>query len=638
MVILCLTGCSTGGTKGRQTDVKYQKEVQRISRYPDGLPANYHWIDYKQRALALNDLLFDESRSGEYFPLLWQDETYDTFGIAAYVGDGRRGQDGAQEAVTVIAAILSASQLGIDKRDENGTNYVKSLAAFYSEEEGIILNNPSGSSETTSMWYLIYPAILFTQVSQQYPQESKLHELALACIERWYQAYQVMKDTGSFDYTGFNFKTMQPYSNGVWKEPDCVAGIALLLYYGYCMTGNEEYRDAGIEALTFIEQYPGSPLYEALLYFAPSLAAMYNARYNTSFDIEGLLGDVFNGGSVPRGGWGSITGTWGGYPVDGLMGSTTDGGGYAFAMNTFTAAYALSPLAKYDTRYAASIGKWLLHVVSNARYFFADQSEEEKQSVSKNEKAKEFLEISGDVIPLEGIRKSYNSKTPWFGGDPTVYGWADTDFSLYSGAHLGMFAALVQATDVEGIIRVDLNCADFNPGDTINTYLLYNPYAEEKSVTYECKSKDSVDLYDCASGDYLATSVIKQQKIIIPKESAVVIAELPVGSMIEENGTVRYVNGKFLCAEAVSAGVVNYQNNDSVSGTFQVEVAVAGIKEEDAIETITVQVGEHNVTETEHSYVSFNAKQIGTGSKTFRFEVTMKSGLKDQFELRLNVK
>ena len=79
----------------------------------------------------------------------------------------------------------------------------------------------------------------------------------------------------------------------------------------------------------FCKYVRGELLYEALLYFAPALAAKLNAEYGTAYDVEGFLDDVMNGGSIPRGGWGSIAGEWGDYSMNGLMGSTTDGGGYA---------------------------------------------------------------------------------------------------------------------------------------------------------------------------------------------------------------------------------------------------------------------------------------------------------------------
>ena len=81
---------------------------------------------------------------GTFFPLIWEDDTYDTYGISAYAGDYRNGNNGSQEAVTNIASVLSATLLGIDKSDQDGHNYVNALNAFFSESEQVVINNPSG--------------------------------------------------------------------------------------------------------------------------------------------------------------------------------------------------------------------------------------------------------------------------------------------------------------------------------------------------------------------------------------------------------------------------------------------------------------------------------------------------------------
>ena len=97
-----------------------------------------------------------------------------------------------------------------------------------------------------------------------------------------------------------------------------------------------------------------------------------------------------------------------GYAVSGLMGSITDGGGYAFSMNTFASAFIMAKTAKYDTRYASSIGKWMNHLISNSRYYFPDQVKNENQSMYNSEYASEaqaFNAIAQNIFPYEGIRK-----------------------------------------------------------------------------------------------------------------------------------------------------------------------------------------------------------------------------------------
>ena len=54
-----------------------------------------------------------------FFPLIWSDNTYDGYGISAYIGDYRNGMDGSQEAITSLAAVLSATLLGVDKSAQN---------------------------------------------------------------------------------------------------------------------------------------------------------------------------------------------------------------------------------------------------------------------------------------------------------------------------------------------------------------------------------------------------------------------------------------------------------------------------------------------------------------------------------------
>lgn len=636
-LVICLTGCSINPGAGQKKEGKYQKELGRTALYGKNIPSDYLLMDFRKRALAFDRLVFDENREGPYLPLNWEDTTYESFGLPAYVGDGRMYKDGEQEAVTVIASVLSATQLGIDKSNQNGINYVKMISAFYSEEEKIILNNPSGSSETTSMWYLLYPAILFAQVSILYPEETDLRNQMLNTIESWYQAYKTMKETGTFDYTGFNFKTGKPYKNNIWIEPDCAAGISLLLYYGYELTGEEKYRDGAEYGIEYVSTYFGSSLYEALLYFAPYLAAKLNVQFETDFSVEKLLNDVLNGNSIPRGGWGSMTGNWGSYDVNGLMGSTTDGGGYGFSMNTFAAAYALSPVAKYDTRYAASLGKWYLNLSGNSRYFFADQTPKENQSAALSEKASSFSEQTGNAVPYEGIRKSQNSRTPWFGGDPTVYGWAETDFSLYSGAHMGLFASIVEATDVESILRIDMNRGDLFH-KTYPAYLLYNPYEEEKAISYRIESKQIVDLYNSVTKEYLAKGVSEETKIILKPEDAAVVLEFPADSGLTHEGISYKIGDNIIGADGASLTITSHEANDTVSGTFRLEADCISTYPGDKVKEAVITVKEKEYRFDDLSDMKLSAKEWGGGSITLFLHVVMESGLSDETQLRLMVK
>ncbi len=633
-MMITAVSCGKSAQEEDGKEMTGQKEVSRIARYGSEVPDDYGWFDYKSAALAYDALVFDEQAEGAYLPLLWQDTTYDTFGFAAYVGDGRSGRDGGQEAVATVASILSATLLGVDKSSQDGINYVAQLHAYFSQEEGVVLNNPGGSSEGASMWYMLYPAILFTQVSAHYPEQTQIREDALATVESWYEAYRIMEESGTFDYTGFNFGTMQPYVNGIWKEPDCAAGIAVLMQLGFEMTGKREYGEAVTVCLDYLDGFEGSSLYEVLLYFAPSLAAKMNAQQGKNYDIDNLLADVLNGSSIPRGGWGSISGSWGDYCMNGLMGSTTDGGGYAFSMNTFAGGYALADLAWYDTRYAKAMGIWYLNAVSAARYFFPGETAPEKQSATGNEAAMEFIEISGKAVPYEGIRKSSNSQTPWVGGDPTVYGWAETDLSLYSGAHTGMFAAVVEPTDVEAILRIHCNAA----GTTAQGHaasLLYNPHGQAKKVTYTLP-EGSWDLFESVSKQVIMENVEGSAVLDLEPGEAAVIVEVPAGTQIVHADGQYTADGVWIASDTVSVEIFGLQNNDKVSGRVEMDIRVACTDPANILSEITLEIDGKETVYGAGEKVVFQTEEYGSGSKNVNVTVRMSDGKTDKAGIRLN--
>lgn len=637
VMLLVLTSVSTfacTNSKNNNLEAVYQKNIQRITQFDSELPQNYEIIDFKSKALAYDQLVFDFEKTGTLFPLIWQDSTNDAYGISAYVGDYRNGVDGSQEAVTSVAAVLSASLLGIDKSNQNGHNFVTPLNVYFNEAEQVVINNPSGNSRNISMWYMIYPAILFTQVSILYEDEVLLRTNTLKTIESWYQAYLVMHNLQDYDFTGFDFKSMTPYRNNVWREPDSAVGISMLMYYGYQLTGETKYKDAAIESLKYIEdKYSGSPMYEILLYFGPYLAAKYNQEFNENFDVNRFFNAVFNGTSIPRGGWGMLNDNYNGFAVSGLMGSITDGGGYPFSMNSFASTFILARTAKYDTRYAASIGKWLNHLISNSRYFFPNYAKDENESMNHSEYAGEaqaFNTLANNVFPYEGIRKSGNSKSPWFGGDPTVYNWAKTDFSVYSGASMGMLASIYEKTNVEGILKIDLNSGDYF-NQTYPTYLLYNPNSKTETVSYTPKS-GSV-LYDSVSETILASSVSGLYNLVLEPNQAVVIVELPTGANPERTENLTKLGDVILSSSQATLNVLNYQNNAEVPKNFKLIVDTVLNNPTDEVDYYEV-VFEGKTTQ----YTTHNLALTGTsGSKSIIIRVYTKQGSYDQITLRVRV-
>jgi len=229
-----------------------------------------------------------------------------------------------------------------------------------------------------------------------------------------------------------------------------------------------------------------------------------------------MLSWCFEPNSV-RKGWGVIAEHWGEYDCHGLTGSTTDRGGYAFAMNSFAAAGVLAPVARYDPRYARAMGKWLLNVANASRLFYADELPASQQSCPQ---------WTGDpqhVIAYEGLRKAWEGRSPFAIGDPTTYWKMPLDFGLYGSSHVGFLAALVEPTDVPMILRIDLLATDFfHAADTPPTFLYYNPHPEAKNVSLDVRAV-AKDLFDSVENRVLVRRAAGTVSISIPANGARVV-------------------------------------------------------------------------------------------------------------------
>jgi hypothetical protein len=153
--------------------------------------------------------------------------------------------------------------------------------------------------------------------------------------------------------------------------------------------------------MQFLENRPvnQNPYYETLLNYGAYIAARMNAEQGRSYNVEKIINWCFEPTSVVRIGWGVALGSWNGYPADGLAASVIDGGGYAFAMDTFAQFGQMVPLVRYDNRFARAIGRYAINAASNARFFYANGVPLANQSGSA------WASDSQNVIAYEGLRK-----------------------------------------------------------------------------------------------------------------------------------------------------------------------------------------------------------------------------------------
>ena len=284
-----------------------------------------------------------------------------------------------------------------------------------------------------SFWYDLAPNIFAASVADLYPESEALASHTLRAVSSWVGAAEEMNF--NFTHTAYNFDTRKPVDNGKWLEADASAGVAWLAYMGHRMTkseagdgGNATMLDCSRRSIAALESMPWNPLYEMLLPYGALAAARLNAEEGGAYDVAKLVNWCFDASAHVRVGWGALAGSFGGSgsdggggsdssrernaadddarqqrrSVDGIIGSTTDGGGYAFFGNTAWFVSALSPLPRYDHRFADALGKWLMSVSINAQYFFPDRLDPARQS---GPGPRWPPGNAGSAIAYEGLRK-----------------------------------------------------------------------------------------------------------------------------------------------------------------------------------------------------------------------------------------
>ncbi|MFC1745406.1 hypothetical protein ACFL35_15535 [Candidatus Riflebacteria bacterium] len=534
-----------------------QKKIKRVELMPD-IPQPFKMKNWRRLALDFDRFVFDARLKGEYLPLIWLDNTKinndrSGFGLPSYVG-AQNSTRANHEALTCIAVVLGATIAGIDK-SKGLQNWVIMCENYFNlaNGENLILNRTATKSGQ-SFWYELWPLILFNALVDRYPQFPSLAGIMKSCADRWYKACIVMSANGKapdFNFTSFDFKTMQGVKNGKWLEPDCAAGLAWVQYMAWIKWREEKYLSAVDWCLNFLNELDEekNPLYEILLPFGAVTAARMNAEHGGDFNLQKLLNWCISSDSAARPGWGVIASNWGGYDCHGLQGSLTDRGGYAFALTSLAFPAILLPIVRYDERYTVAMGKYFLNAANAARLFYADEHPPQRQSC--------FF-WKGDpehVIPYEGLRKEWKGKSPYAMGDPLQYSWGQkTDFGLYGGALVGFFGGIISRTNEEKILKLDCLATDFFHESAYPTYLYFNPHKEKKSVAIEL-APGRFHLYDAVGNRFLHKNVSGRQEFTIAPKYALLLVMVPAQGKLTFSGRKTLINDV----------IIDYNNGRSLS-------------------------------------------------------------------------
>ncbi|MFW5974661.1 MAG: hypothetical protein ACOCQ6_00485 [Bacteroidota bacterium] len=551
-----LAGCTLSGEE--HSHVK-QTDISHVETMPNH-PQPYEMVDWYEKAVNFDKVIFDFTSSGKHKPYIWLDDSkrnfdQQTFGIYTALGDVRQGpkvNNGEfHESLASLGALMGAGLVGIDKTNQDGFNYVKMAQNYFNRDNdwNIIMNNTTpeiaqlGGGYGRDWWYDVFPNVLYYAVSDLFPGVERADELQKTIAEQFYKADSVLD--GNYDYSYFDYAEMVGKRNHIPYQQDAAAGHAWLLYAAYQKFGDTRYLEGAQSSLEALLNQDESRYYEVLMPFGAYTAARLNAEEGTNYQYQKILDWTFEGCKADDGrtGWGVISGQWGDYDVHGLQGSREQADAFGFLMNTFSLAWPLVPMVRYDPQYARAVGKWMLNAANASRLCYPYDIPDENQWLPEKKS------ITRNVIAYEGLRKEDNyGKESLKGISPVALGdgprWVEGQppesmFSIYGSGFAGIFGATINKTNVEKILQIDCLATDFYRDEAYPTYLFFNPYQEAKTVNYYTKHNNSVYLYDLITKKIIAEDVKESTDFNIPADGVRILVEIPARHTLErESGRV----------------------------------------------------------------------------------------------------
>ncbi len=525
-----------------------QVVIPRVAQMPD-LPSPYIMRDWKTVASEYDQLIFSTNVTGQFLPLIHLNANgvnypaIQPIQLDTYVGSANRGNQA--EAINIIPALVGATLVGIDKSDQNGVNWMVKARDFFNRanDQNVYLNGYSTTSGS-DWWYDVMPNLFFYQFFSLYPPDPDLQDQFISVADRWLEAVYAMGGSATpwqipdMNHRAWDLSTMTANNNGV-LEPEAAGAIAWILYHAWMQTGNKKYLIGAELSMDFLSGLDSNPSYELQLPYGAFVAARMNAELGTHYDVEKVLNWCFDRG--PLRGWGVIAGKWNGSDVSGLIGEANDAGNdYAFAMNGFQQAAAIVPMVKYDKRFAHDIAKWTLNLANASRLFYPaylPQSDQDDYSWSAQNDA-------DSLIAYEALKETWNGRQLYGTGDAKREGWAETNLGIYGSSHVGYLASIVDTTDVQGVLKLDVNKTDFFGQNSFTSFLLYNPHAEIKQINIST-GPDAKDIYNAISETVIQTGVAGNTVIGLNPDEVMLLVLVPAGAALETK------DGKLYAGETI---------------------------------------------------------------------------------------
>lgn len=509
-----------------------QINIGRIEAMPN-IPSPYLMRDWKAVAIGYDSLVFNINAKGDYLPLIFFTNSTvnypgeQSFSLHSYVGTKNTTSG---ETINVLPSIVGATLVGIDKQNRNGFNWVRMSREYFNKrpEMNIYKNSPNNNT-FDDWWYESMPNVFFYQLYSLYPTVEDYDYQFISVADRFLEVAGLSGGNttpwmkSNFSFRGWDFVNKQPYKLDV-EEPEAAGAVGWILYNAYVKSGEKKYLIGAEWCMEFLNSLSANPAYEIQLPYGVYTAARMNAEIGTDYDISRMLNWCFSITFLRQ--WNVLLGKWGVYDINGLIGEDSERQ-YAFAMNTFQQIGALVPLARYDERFARTIGKWVLNAANSARLFYSKYLDDFRQD---SESWSQKYDHNSNIA-YEALLKS-NSGWPEATGDAKTGGWAETNLSLYSSSSVGYLAGILDTTNVPKILKLNLNKTDFFQNKSYPSFLFFNPYEVNKNIEVKLPS-GNFDVYESVTNQFVAQNVSTIASIGIPANSAAIIVLTPPSGKIE---------------------------------------------------------------------------------------------------------
>lgn len=562
--LILLTSFSTLSTRAYSQQINIP-QVQLMPTMPSPLlmrnwsaaAGKYDSLVYNLNATGINWPIVRLGSSGVNYP-----DIRPIF-MDSYVGSASHGNQA--EAINILPSIVGATLVGIDKSKEFGVNWVQSSEDFFNSRNGqnVYLNGTSATSGS-DWWYDIMPNVFFYQLYSLYPSIPNFSSQFTSVANVWQNAVYKMGGSSTpwtipnMNYRAWYLATNTPNASGV-IEPEAAGSLSWLMYNAYKTTGNINYLYTAEMCMDFLNGLTTDPSYEIQLPYGALTAARMNAELGSNYNITNIVNWVFNEG--PLRDWGTITGNWDGEDVSGLVGDEDPGNNYVFLMNGFQQAAALVPLVKYDKRFASSVARWTLNLSNAARLYYTPYLPDSTHCDSYDWSVRNDPD---GVIGHEAIEQVWNNVPLFARGDAIINGWASTDLGLYGSSHIGYLGAIINPTNVTGILSLDLDKTDFFGNNIYPVYLIYNPYSTSQDVTLN-PGTGTYDIYDAITEKVILSGASGASGIAVPSDSVRLLIYLPHGTVLTPSGGKLYAG----------TNIVDYHYQNNYSGQFRVKALVA---------------------------------------------------------------